>query len=241
MSQPSAVFSHFQTVDAHGLPRNLSEKLEVARFSRGDILIQQGEYGQFGILLDSGVVKLRCHWGGRAAAMVALATPGECLGLGEVLAGQPASLTIEAVSRGRIRILDADQLHRAMRQDPAIALWTYERSVEASQRLLSALHSHADGTVTTRLARVLLRLGRQVGCADARGVLIPHKLPRQDLADMVGCRVETLVRILRKWRDAGWVDSPPGVTLILSDLEALRVEAKEPSKPQLKLATPGTH
>ena len=68
-------------------------------------------------------------------------------------------------------------------------------------------------------------LCEEFGCADARGVLLPQRLSRKELVDMVGCRVETLVRLLSAWKAAEIVSSPPGVTMLVRDLEALRVIA----------------
>jgi CRP-like cAMP-binding protein len=63
--------------------------------------------------------------------------------------------------------------------------------------------ARAVGTVRRRLAHVLSMLMGRSGIRDARGVFVPLRLPRSDLADLAGCRVETAVRQLTSWRDAG--------------------------------------
>ena len=60
-----------------------------------------------------------------------------------------------------------------------------------------------DGSVEMRLARLVLRLADELGIPDARGPFVPYNLSRRDLADMVCCREETIIRILGRWRRAG--------------------------------------
>lgn len=54
------------------------------------------------------------------------------------------------------------------------------------------------GTVEQRLARLMLHFVDTEGLADARGVLIPMPISRTRLAALLGCRLETLVRVLRR-------------------------------------------
>jgi CRP/FNR family transcriptional regulator len=63
------------------------------------------------------------------------------------------------------------------------------------------------GQVENRLARVLLRIGDEVGLKDARGTFVPLRLSRGDLADMVGCRVETTIRVMTRWQREGVVET----------------------------------
>ena len=72
------------------------------------------------------------------------------------------------------------------------------------------------GGVEFRLGRVL-----QTFCATSKGdgpLYIPVPLTRQDFADMVGARVETVIRIMSRWQKEGligtddlWVDEIPEV------------------------------
>jgi CRP/FNR family transcriptional regulator len=46
-----------------------------------------------------------------------------------------------------------------------------------------------------------------VGLKDARGTFVPLRLSRGDLADMVGCRVETTIRVMTRWQREGVVET----------------------------------
>jgi len=61
--------------------------------------------------------------------------------------------------------------------------------------------------VEQRLARILLRLMRQLGTPREGGVLIDFPLTRQDLAEMGGTTLFTASRILSQWEKNGVVKS----------------------------------
>jgi CRP-like cAMP-binding protein len=98
------------------------------------------------------------------------------------------------------------------------ALPTAETAVEAARKLLElAVHRQKafsrrldemhHGQVENRLAKVLLRIGEEVGLKDSRGTFVPVKLSRGDLADLVGCRVETTIRVMTRWQREGVVET----------------------------------
>ena len=49
--------------------------------------------------------------------------------------------------------------------------------------------------------------GRELGREEAGGLLVPVKLNRAEIAGMVGARMETVIRIMRRWQKAGIVSS----------------------------------
>ncbi len=82
-----------------------------------------------------------------------------------------------------------------------------EVSGERVASFASRLEVANGAPVAARLALLLADLGHRIGLADARGLLIPLRLGRQDLADVIGCREETVVRTMRLWDDDGLVST----------------------------------
>ena len=78
-------------------------------------------------------------------------------------------------------------------------------------------------SVEQRLAKRLLDIGSSVGLADARGVFIPLRLTRVELSEMAWCRSETVIRLMTKWDELGWVKTQrEGIVLCsLEGLESL--------------------
>jgi CRP-like cAMP-binding protein len=63
------------------------------------------------------------------------------------------------------------------------------------------------GTVEQRTASVLLELADKLGVRRRTGVLVQTPLSREDLADLVGARTETVSRLLSRWRRQGLVET----------------------------------
>lgn len=58
-------------------------------------------------------------------------------------------------------------------------------------------------SVEARVVRVLADLSVRVGITDAEGTLIPLALTRRTIAELVGCREESLVRLVGRWEAEG--------------------------------------
>jgi len=83
--------------------------------------------------------------------------------------------------------------------------------------------------VERRVARLLLRLARQVGKKTDDGVLIDLPISRQDMAEMSGTTLYSVSRILSQWERNGLIDAgrekvivrfPHGLVQIAEDLPA---------------------
>ena len=72
-----------------------------------------------------------------------------------------------------------------------------------------------------RLAHILIKLYQQFG--DSENSVLELPLIRQDFADLVGCTLETVIRIFSRWKKQGIIDSQRGKIWILdfSYLEGL--------------------
>lgn len=73
------------------------------------------------------------------------------------------------------------------------------QSAAQSSELRLRVAALSAGSVPARLARLLCWLSWRMGIRDARGIFVPLRLTRRDLSGMVGCRVETTIRILGQW------------------------------------------
>ena len=54
--------------------------------------------------------------------------------------------------------------------------------------------------VEARIANLLQLYARQLGRDTERGLLIPIRLSRQEVASLVGARIETVIRIMSRWQ-----------------------------------------
>jgi CRP-like cAMP-binding protein len=82
------------------------------------------------------------------------------------------------------------------------------------------IRSLAVERVEQRIARTLLKLGESSGSRLPEGLIIEMPLTRQDVADMTGTTVETAIRVMSKFRRAGFIRTRRGKVVLL-DQEAL--------------------
>lgn len=122
-----------------------------------------------------------------------------------------------------IRISRSD-LYTLLERHPSIArgllLGLTQRLVELVNRV-----GELTGTrVEPRLARLFLRLARELGRDDRGGIFIPLPLSRQELSDMTGTTIETCIRVMSKWQKEETVKTDKDGFVVL-DREALRALA----------------
>ena len=151
-------------------------------------------------MLCTGAVQLTRSLSGNRRALVQLGTSGELVGEEGGQEGAVRLLTCTALTGGRAVQVSRQGTARLLGDKPL--LWSYllNSSVRRSTSLANQLCLMIDGSVEMRLA---LRLADELGLPDARGPFVPYNLSRRDLAAMVCCREETIIRILGRWRRAG--------------------------------------
>jgi CRP/FNR family transcriptional regulator, cyclic AMP receptor protein len=75
--------------------------------------------------------------------------------------------------------------------------------------------------VDRRLAKILISLARHGGTPGTKGTLIVAPLTHQDLADMIGSCRQTVTTVMRKFKEAGYIDSEKRVLEVV-DIEGLK-------------------
>jgi CRP-like cAMP-binding protein len=100
-------------------------------------------------------------------------------------------------------VVPRDALHEAVGATTAGALLScVGKRMAATCRRVDEL---AGGTVEQRIARLLLRLGEQVGRIDGDGLHVPVRLARQDIADLAGTTIESAIRAMSRLSRQGIV------------------------------------
>ena len=198
---------------------------EAFRFKRGEVLWRQGDPADALISMCVGVLKISRTFPGGRSAVVGLAHRGDLIGINAAVPGARAPLEVVGLVAGRAMRLPAERLQAILKEKPELAATLLERSCVMASDLAERLDEMGHGPVESRLARVLLRLSKEAGMPDQRGVFVPIRFSRGDLADMVGCRVETTIRVMTRWQRDGVVETKRE-GLVIHDT-ALLAEAAE--------------
>jgi len=195
------------------------------RLPRGATLWWQGDASDTVAMLRSGAVKIVREWNTNNETVV------EILHRGCVLGAEAASLDTvrptSAVALTTCRIIEMPRRALLEQLSRYPHLWSelIDSALSCWDSALDSIGAHVDGRLEERTARALLRLADRHGIRDARGVMIPLSLSRADLASMLGVRVETVTRLISRWRKAG-VLSTQREGMVLRDLTALRAAGR---------------
>ncbi|MCB9743098.1 MAG: Crp/Fnr family transcriptional regulator [Alphaproteobacteria bacterium] len=180
---------------------------EPVRFKRGDVIWNQGDEADFLMITCSGHLKLTRSWMGDRDPIMGLVHRSQIVGEESALEGAHRTASAIALTRGKGLRLYRDDLLAALQRDPKLHTVLLGLAVDRVQLFSRRMEELGEGSVEHRLARVFLRMGREVGLPDARGTFLPLRLTRGDLADLVGCRVETTIRVMTRWQRDGVVDT----------------------------------
>lgn len=106
------------------------------------------------------------------------------------------------------------------------------RAALADENLLEAFLTHLTLRLSTqqemitnlvtmdseqRLAAALLNLGHQLGERQPQGIRIEHRITQEDLSGMVGTTRSRVGYFLKRFRDAGLVQSTPDARLVIHE------------------------
>jgi len=180
---------------------------ECLRYKRGDVLWKQEEPADWMVAVCTGTLKLTREWPGGRDAILDLVHRGQIVGAGAALPEAHHSSTCSVLASGKGIRVHRHRLQALLLQRPDLAAELLKLAHTRLQSFLKRLEEMAHGPVEQRLARVLLRIGGDVGLPDSRGLFVPLRLTRGDLAGMVGCRVETTIRVLTRWQREGLVET----------------------------------
>jgi CRP/FNR family cyclic AMP-dependent transcriptional regulator len=189
----------FSTPD--DLPINELEKAAIrTTCHKGDILFIEGEEVQGIYFVCSGLVRLSLYSSERQAVTVALAIPGDVLGLKALLSGKPHNLTAE--------VAEPSQLCRIRRDDFSDFL---ERNGDVSLRLSQKLANYLyDAHLRmreltkqshTRLVDLLLRLSRSRSKPSEKGTSYRINISQDELAEEIGTSRRNLSRALKDLKE----------------------------------------
>lgn len=203
----------------------VSRKLE-----RGERVWRAGEAATHFILIQSGIVKIMRAAPDGTEAIVALFGPRESIGDVAVVGHRkyPADAVVASDNAEILRI-PAETVLALMATRPDVSAAVNRSLVEHTQALQEKIRVMSAGSVPKRLATLFLALAERFGDEGEDGTtVIPLALSRSELACLVGARVETTIRTVRRWEKASLLTTHPD-GFHLHDVEALVARTRSDS------------
>jgi CRP-like cAMP-binding protein len=199
----------------------LNEHKTTSTYEPGQYIFRQGEScsGVYSIL--SGTVAIRKTDAQGHAVLVRMRHEGESMGYRDYFSGEVCTTSAEALELTRVCRIDKRSVRDLLDRNPSLGLGFLRRMAGDLQVAEDALLMSASLTTRTRMAHLLLALKERYATAQDDGSLSMRlPLSRQDIADMLGSRTETVARIIQAFERDG-VARFSGRHVIIPDLDLL--------------------
>ena len=198
------LFKQVSPAEAEELLQHLSE----ASYDKGDVIFAEGDTDHRMYLLESGRVKLVRHANDDRVQLLSIHAPGEVLGEIPVFDPSGGPRTASAVAMlndTRVVWLEHDALFAWLDKYPRVAidmLQVLANRMRANNERISDL---VFMDVPARLAKTLLNLGARFGEPVEEGLMVPHDLTQEEMAQLVGSSRETVNKALMDFANRGWI------------------------------------
>ncbi|GMU67120.1 MAG: putative transcriptional regulator [Acidobacteriota bacterium] len=176
-------------------------------YVRGDVVLAQGGESRTVRVVLSGRAKLTRDLVGGRTVVLALFGPGEFCGAIPALSGLPSDASIVALGPLSVLEIERDAFLELIAGRPELLGVLLPALAGRLTECTNCLVELTGERVESRLAALFLRLADDCGVAAARGVLVPIRLSRQELADLVGTTLETAIRIFSRWHKSGVLET----------------------------------
>lgn len=197
----------------------LAKTARVVELRAGDLLWREGARAEaLGLVLLGRVAVERTR---RKAVIVDVVGAGDIVGEVAFALGARYHFDVRCLRKARVALISASRLRQMLGSRPRAAVSLAMALAEEVLQLTRRVESLSAGSVSQRLARVLLGLADRFGEPFPGGVLMPVRLRREDLAALGATTLESASRHISAWSEAGYIVPQPA-GLLIRDLNALR-------------------
>lgn len=193
------------------------------RFRRGECLFREGDPGEVLYILCSGQIRIYVHGlqNSTETSVILFGRPGDIFGELAIIDGLPRSAGAIAQTDTVVFTVDRLSFRQHMRAFPALSLNFMQLLSSKVRQTTNKMNSMASMSVSSRLARLLLKLAQDYGQVVEDGVLIATALTQSDLASLIGATRESTNKALSTLRRQDIVARRAG-RLLIRDPQTLR-------------------
>ncbi len=193
----------------------LSSRISARAFGAGEILFLEDEPCEHLYVVYSGAIKVYKSLDSGRELILDIFGFGEAVGEVALIdrAGYPASAAAQEDSI--VYVMAARDYFHLIEAYPDATL-ALVRDLTLRMRSLSRrVKDLGGGGVDFRIATALLQFSKNEEVSGG-GIPVPIPLSRRDIADLVGARIETVIRIMSKWGKDGYIRTENGRITILN-------------------------
>ena len=182
-------------------------------FPKGRTIVAEGEPSQSLYVLLSGRAKVQRSDTEGKEVILAVLGPGECFGEMSLIDDAPRSASVITLESSDFMSINKDSFKSMLFQSPEICMRIMKGLVKRLREADMKIETLALLDVYGRVARVLLDFSEIVG----NDRVVRSKLPRQEIAKMIGASREMVSRVMKGLELEGYIVPLPEGRLMLRE------------------------
>jgi len=186
------------------------------RLAKGQTLVWESDESLLvGNVLD-GMLKLATMTGDGREQIVGIVFPSDFIGRPF---GGNSGQTVTALTDARVCVFSRGAFDKFANCHREIEKALLRRTLDELDRARRWMLILGRLSATEKVASLLLEMTERLGGGDGREIMLP--LSRQQMGDLLGLALETVSRVMSRFKDAGVIALPGGRRLIVTNLFAL--------------------
>ncbi|WP_018143334.1 Crp/Fnr family transcriptional regulator [Alloscardovia criceti] len=209
----TALFEHVSLDDAH----QLLPYLEHHTYNKGDYIFHEGDEDTNMYIIERGRIKLTRESYDYRVQLLSIAGAGEIAGEIPVFdphGGPRTASAISMVNGTSTLSLTSEVLFSWLGEHPRVAVNMLQVLANRMRRNNERISDLVFMDVPARLSKTLIDLAKRFGEPTVQGLVVPHDLTQEELAQLVGTSRETVNKALMDFTNRGWI-AREGRTIII--------------------------
>lgn len=210
-----------------GLPEDdfklLESKMINQKYKKGQNIFVEGAFPAGIFYVKEGrIKKYKANRDGREQ-IIYICNKGELLGYSALLSEEAYPDSAATLEDAVVGFISREVFLKVLGQSPAMSLKLLKNLSHEFGVLVNTIATFAHKTVRERLALSLLILKDKFYEQDNPEKMVEINLSREDLANIVGTAVETLVRILHSFKEEGLIETQGRKIKIINEGQLVKV------------------
>lgn len=189
--------------------------------NQGEVIINQGDEGDFAVYLLAGGLKVGFVSAGGREIILSYCAPGELVGEIALLDSGPRTATVTAAVPSTVLLIPSRTFLDTVSSDPGSVVGVMRELARRVRQLNLVIESDRTFSMGPRLARALVRL---IDAEREDGTLL-YNPSQSDLGAFAGLARENVSRLISDWEAQGIV-AREGRSLIVRDPDYLKLMAE---------------
>lgn len=171
-------------------------------FKKGETVCKQGAFASHIYFLEDGLVKIYLEERNKNLILT-LSTTKNLLGLASIFEGNnKMPYSIATYTDSKIRMIDIQVFRQLLNQNPVFAYRIINVLNESTAQIYGRFFSLTQKQLHGRLADILLCMATRI--FKSKSFDLP--LSRADLGDLTGMSTESVIRLMKEFKDDGLID-----------------------------------